>query len=64
MGITLLPEQFSRFAIEGIRFIPLAKPAPGYAYSATWLRQNNHPALLKFVEVAKAVGKRRHPKQN
>jgi len=57
MGITLLPEQYSHFAIEGIRFIPLAKPVPGYRYCAVSLRQPPNPALVKFIEVAKAIGK-------
>lgn len=59
LGITMLGAQFRRFGIEGVRFVPLAKPVPGYRYCATWQRTNKHPALLNFVETAVQAGKLR-----
>lgn len=59
LGITLVGAQFRRFGIEGVRFVPLARPAPGYRYCATWVRTNKHPALAKFVETAVNTARRR-----
>ncbi|MFV0338834.1 MAG: LysR family substrate-binding domain-containing protein, partial [Chthoniobacterales bacterium] len=57
-GITLLPSQFSRLGLSGLRFIPLSRPAPAYRYCATWLKNNSHPTLSNFVKTATAIGKK------
>lgn len=54
MGVTILPAQFGRICPPGVRYIPLAKPAPRYRYFAAWSDSNLHPALPKFVEIARA----------
>lgn len=57
LGVTILPAQFSRLAIAGVRFIPLAKPVPAYRYCAAHLRHNQNRALENFVEIACEIGK-------
>ena len=53
LGVTVLPAQFSRLSTVGVRFVPLAAPAPGYRYYAAWWPENQHPALKHFVEIAR-----------
>lgn len=55
MGATILPAQYARLCPPGVRFIPLAKPVPRYRYFAAWSKNNLHPALARFVEIARAV---------
>ena len=57
LGITILPEQFSRLVTAGIRFIPLARPTPGYRYCAARMRQNRNPVVANFIRIAGEVGK-------
>lgn len=52
LGITILPAQFSRMAMTGVTFIPLAAPVPSYRYCAAWSPHNQHTALANFVEIA------------
>jgi len=53
MGVTVLPAQFSRVPMAGVRFVPLADPAPVYRYYAAWRSQNGHVALRHLVEIAR-----------
>jgi DNA-binding transcriptional LysR family regulator len=53
MGVTVLPAQFSRMPMAGVRFVPLAAPAPVYRYYAAWQAQNGHVALRHLVEIAR-----------
>jgi len=55
LGVTLLPAQFSRLPTVGVRFVPLAKPAPVYRYYAAWSPRNETTALLQFLKVAREV---------
>lgn len=57
LGVTILPAQFSRMSTVGVRFIPLARPAPSYRYCATWSQENKHSALGHFIEVARKVAR-------
>ena len=57
LGVTILPEQFSRLVTAGVRFIPLARPTPGYRYCAARMRNNRNPAVAHFIRVACEVGK-------
>ena len=57
LGVTILPEQFSRLVTAGVRFIPLARPTPGYRYCAARMRDNRNPAVAHFIRVACEVGK-------
>ena len=57
LGVTILPEQFSRLVTAGVCFIPLARPTPGYRYCAARLRNNRNPALAHFIRIACEVGK-------
>lgn len=57
LGVTILPEQFSRQQTEGVVFLPLASPVPRYRYCAAWLPENQHPALLHFVNTAESVSR-------
>ncbi len=54
MGATILPAQYAKLCPPGVRFIPLAKPVPCYRYFAAWSDTNPHPALARFVEIARA----------
>lgn len=62
MGATILPAQYARLAPPGVRFLPLARPAPSYRYFAAWSQTNQHPALARFVALAGTAAKeaRRH----
>jgi DNA-binding transcriptional LysR family regulator len=53
LGVTILPAQFSRLPTAGVRFVPLAAPAPIYRYYAAWQPQNRHIALRHLVEIAR-----------
>lgn len=53
LGVTVLPAQFSRVPMEGVRFVPLAAPVPVYRYYAAWQSQNRHGALSHLVEMAR-----------
>lgn len=53
LGVSILPAQFARFSTVGVVFVPLARPVPSYRYCAAWLPRNHHPALARFVEIAK-----------
>jgi DNA-binding transcriptional LysR family regulator len=57
LGVTILPEQFSRLVTAGVCFIPLAQPTPAYRYCAAWMRNNSHPALPNFIGIARDVGR-------
>ncbi len=58
LGVTLLPAQFSRLPTVGVRFVPLASPAPIYRYYAAWSPQNEHSALLQFVKFLRPTTRR------
>jgi DNA-binding transcriptional LysR family regulator len=58
LGVTILPAQFSRLSTVGVRFIPLAKPVPHYRYCAAWSPQNQHSALVHFIEIAQQVARK------
>lgn len=60
LGITILPEQFSRLVTTEVCFIPLAPPTPGYRYCAARLRENRNPAVAHFIQIAREVGKANH----
>jgi DNA-binding transcriptional LysR family regulator len=53
MGVTILPAQYGRICPPGVCHVPLAKPVPRYRYFAAWSESNVHPALAKFVEIAR-----------
>jgi DNA-binding transcriptional LysR family regulator len=53
MGVTILPAQYGRICPPGVCYIPLAKPVPRYRYFAAWSESNLHPALARFVEIAR-----------
>ena len=55
MGATILPAQYAKLCPPGVRFIPLAKPVPRYRYFAAWSETNLHPALARFVEIARSA---------
>ena len=57
LGVTILPEQFSRLVTAEVCFIPLARPTPGYRYCAARMRNNRKPALAHFIRIAREVGK-------
>jgi DNA-binding transcriptional LysR family regulator len=57
LGVTILPEQFSRLVTAGVCFIPLARPTPGYRYCGARLRSNHNPAITNFIRIACEVGK-------
>lgn len=57
LGVSILPEQFSKLFTVGVAFLPLARPVPRYRYCAAWLPGNHHAALLRFVEAAQAQKK-------
>lgn len=57
LGVTILPEQFSRLVRAGVCFIPLARPTPRYRYCAARMRTNRNPALPHFIRIACEVGK-------
>jgi DNA-binding transcriptional LysR family regulator len=57
LGVTILPEQFSRLVTAGVCFIPLARPTPGYRYCAARMRNNRNPAVAHFIRIAREVGK-------
>jgi DNA-binding transcriptional LysR family regulator len=57
LGVTILPEQFSRLVTAGVCFIPLARPTPEYRYCAAHLRNNRNPAVAHFIRIACEVGK-------
>lgn len=56
LGVTILPAQFGRVPTVGVRFIPLAAPAPQYRYCVAWSPKNEHLALRNFVRTAESVG--------
>jgi DNA-binding transcriptional LysR family regulator len=56
LGVTILPAQFSRAPTDGVRFVPLASPAPKYRYYAAWSPRNEQPALTQFVALAREIG--------
>jgi DNA-binding transcriptional LysR family regulator len=58
LGVTILPAQFSRMSTVGVKFIPLARPAPSYRYCATWSPENKHSALGHFIEIARKVARK------
>jgi DNA-binding transcriptional LysR family regulator len=55
LGITILPAQFSKLPIAGVRFLPIAKPIPAYRYFAAHLRDNQNPAVANFIQIACTV---------
>ena len=57
LGVTILPEQFSRLVTAGVYFIPLARPTPAYRYCAARMRNNRNPVLEHFIRTAREVGK-------
>jgi DNA-binding transcriptional LysR family regulator len=57
LGVTILPEQFSRLVTSGVCFIPLARATPRYRYCAARMRNNRNPALAHFIRIAREVGK-------
>jgi DNA-binding transcriptional LysR family regulator len=56
LGVTIVPEQFSRLVSAGVRFIPLARPTPTYRYCAARMRNNHNPVVEHFIQVAREVG--------
>jgi Transcriptional regulator len=57
LGVTILPEQFSRLVTAGVCFIPLARPTPSYRYCSARMRDNRNPVLSHFIRIAREVGK-------
>ena len=56
LGITIVPEQFSRLVTAGVRFIPLARPTPKDRYCAARMRNNRNPVVEYFIQIAQEVG--------
>ena len=56
LGVTIVPEQFSRLVTAGLRFIPLARPTPRYRYCAARMRNNRNPVVEYFIQIAREVG--------
>ncbi len=55
LGATILPAQYARLQPPGVRFLPLARPAPRYRYFAAWAESHEHPARARFIELARAT---------
>ena len=56
LGVTIVPEQFSRLVTAGVCFIPLARPTPRYRYCAARMRNNRNPIVEHFIQIAHEVG--------
>jgi DNA-binding transcriptional LysR family regulator len=56
LGVTIVPEQFSRLISAGVCFIPLARPTPRYRYCAARMRKNRNPVVEHFIQIAREVG--------
>jgi DNA-binding transcriptional LysR family regulator len=59
LGVTIVPEQFSRLITAGVCFIPLARPTPRYRYCAARMRNNRNPVVEHFIQIAREVGQPR-----
>jgi DNA-binding transcriptional LysR family regulator len=55
LGVTILPEQFSRLRTVGVSFIPLSAPVPRYRYCAAWLPDNARSSLGHFLTIAQSA---------
>ncbi|WP_005031286.1 LysR family transcriptional regulator [Holophaga foetida] len=54
LGISLVPEMFSRYHLPGIVFLPLDPPLPPVEITAVWRKESTSPLLLSYLEVLKA----------
>lgn len=52
-GVSLFPARIASLATPGVRFLPLKGRLPKYQYKLAWLRRNQSPALMKFVELVR-----------
>ncbi len=51
LGVTLIPQSFRTYYIEGVRMHELKDPAASCAVSAAWRRNDTNPVLKRFIDL-------------
>ncbi len=54
-GVAIFPAQIGRLTLPGVRFVPLDAATPRYQLCAAWRRDNQSPALERFLATARTV---------
>ena len=54
-GVAVFPAQIGRLAMPGVRFVPLDRASPLYQLCAAWRKDNQSPALERFLATARSV---------
>ena len=57
-GVALFPAQIGRLAMPAVRFVPLDRSTPKYRLCVAWRKDNDSPALERFLATARDVVKR------
>ena len=57
-GVAMFPAQIGRMTMPSVRFVPLDEKSPKYQLCAAWRRDNESPALERFLTAARSVVKR------
>ena len=53
-GVAVFPAQIGRMTMPSVRFVPLDEGAPKYQLCAAWRRDNESPALERFLAAARS----------
>nr|WP_320134059.1 LysR substrate-binding domain-containing protein [uncultured Holophaga sp.] len=64
LGVSLIPEVFSRFQTPGVVYVPLDPPMPPVEISAVWRRDGVSPLLQRYLEVLREYANQNPRTQN